>query len=428
MRNLRTLLTGWILRGFDLLNKLLGVNVRYFAKNATIMTFSYGISIMRGLITGYLVARMFPRELYGQYQFILSMAGTVGVLSLPGLVSATGRAIARGEQGIIMPIARIQFAIALIGSAVLLLIVPFLPQERASLWPLFVLAAMLFPVSQTASGVFSAATIGKTRFDVALKANMAWSSVMAASALAIIFLHPSAALLYAAGTGLPALAYLWFSRKLINHNEPRAPIKHILKYGVQLTLVSLPVSLSWYVDKLMISSLFGLNQLAVFSVGIQIPEQMKTLAKELLPVSFAVQAQGDDTMKRRMRLMSATARGTALFAIGIAVYIVAAPYLLAIVYPNYPEAVFLSQLAAITLIAQPATLLTQYLEAQAMIKPLQWTQWFSAAVFVVSLVTLIPAFGLPGAVIARGMLRLSYSLCAIFCMFVLPPAVNKQTV
>ncbi len=420
--NIRRSVTGLILKGFDFLNKLLGVDVRFFAKNATIVTVSYAVSIVRGVITGYLVARLFPRELYGQYQFILSMVGTVGVMSLPGVIVSLSRAVARGEKGVTLPVARIQCDIAIVASCVLVGIIPFLPPDRQGLWPLFLLAAILFPVSQTASSIFSAVTVGKSRFDIGLKANIAWSAGTALCVSLILYIHPSSALLYVTMTALPALSYLWFGRKVLEDGKRTAEIGPIVRYGIQLTLASLPVSLSWYVDKLLISAIFGLNQLAVFSIGILLPEQVKTFAKELLPVSFAAQAQGEDSNKRRRRLISAVGRATLIFSLGVVAYIVAAPWIYGFFFPNYPEAVFLTQLAAATLITQPAALLTQYLEAQAMLKELRYTQWISAGVFLLSLVTLIPLYGLPGAVLSRGILRLSYAACSLWCLLREPGA------
>lgn len=406
---------------FAFARRLLGFDVRFFAKNATIVTISYGVTVLRGLITGYLVARIFPRELYGQYQFILTAVGTVGAISLPGIINALSRAVARGEKGVIIPVARIQFCIALVAAMILLGAIPFLPEERKMLWPLFVLAAVIFPVSQTASTLFTAVTVGNARFDVSLKANIAWSSVMAIATLGIIFLHPSAALLYTAATTLPALSYLWFSRPLVERTTPEPTVRHIIQYGIQLTLVSLPVSLSWYIDKLMISALFGLNQLAVFTVAILIPEQAKSLTKELFPISFSIQSKGEDTFHRRKRLIHAVFRATLLFSIGIVAYIIAAPWIYSLLFPNYPEAIFLSQLAAAMLIMQPTALTTQYLEAQAMLSALRKTQWISASVFAASLVILIPLWGLAGAILCRGILRLTYAACSIYFLMTTPP-------
>ncbi|GEM_PF-1940296 len=391
-----------------ILARLLGTNVRFLARSATLVTISHGVSMLRGLITGYLVARLFPRELYGQYQFILSVVGAIAVCGLPNMGTALSRATARGEKGISLPVARIQFLISLLGSLILLAVIPLLPPERSALWPLFLLAAVIFPISQTANSFFAGLTIGNARFDATLRANLAWSAIVIVATLAILLFHPSAILLYATVTVLPALAYLWYGRKLLPTQEAAASVRHIVRYGISLTVVSLPMTLSWYLDKLLITGLLGLNQLAIFSVALLMPEQVKVWAKELLPVSFALQATGEDNRERRLRLAGIVGRMTLLFAAGIVLYIFLAPFLFAILFPNYPDAVLLSQIFSLTLLAIPSTLIAQYMEAQAMLSALRRSQWLSSVVFVIATLTLIPAYGLLGAVIARGILRCGY--------------------
>jgi O-antigen/teichoic acid export membrane protein len=404
-----------------LAHRLLGTDIRFFAKNAVFVSTGYATAVLRGIVTGYLVARLFPRELYGQYQFILSAVGAVGAFGLPGITNALSRAVARGEREAILPVARVQFLAAIVGSILLLAAIPFLPAERQALWPLFLLAALLFPVSQAAGTIFASITVGMERFSYALKANVISNAAIVLAALLILLIYPSPALLIAVTMAFPALVSLNFSRPLVLRPSPAVSVKPILRYGLQLTLANLPISLSWYVDKLMISALFGLNQLAVFSVAILLPEQSKVLAKELLPVLFAVQSRGADSPERRRRLLFVTLRATLLFFTGIIGYILLAPWIFALLFPNYPEAVWLTRIAALTLVTLPSGILTQYLEAQAMIRALQWTRWISTAVFLISLLTLIPTYGLIGAILARGLLRLSYAACSIIFMLRAPP-------
>jgi O-antigen/teichoic acid export membrane protein len=405
---------------FRLLGKMLGTNIRFLGKNATLVTISHGVSVLRGLVTGYLVARLFPREMYGQYQFILSIAGAVAVFGLPGMGNALSRAIARGEKGISLPVARIQFLFSLTGSAILLTVIPFLPAERADLWPLFLVAATIFPLSHTAINLFAGITIGNARFDTTLRANLTWSILVIIATLAILFFHPSALLLYATVTILPALAYLLFSRPFLQNTQPPPPVEHIVRYGINLTSVSLPMTLSWYLDKLIISATLGLNQLAIFSVALLIPDQVKVWVKELLPISFAMQAKGEDSWERRKRLIRIVGRSTLFFLIGIIVYILLAPLLFALLFPNYPEAVLLSQIFSVTLLAIPGTLIGQYMEAQGMLAALRRSQWLSSIIFIAATIGLIPIYGLLGAVGARCILRISY-VCFTWLFFLRTP-------
>lgn len=62
----RRLLALW-----DVVGRRLKIDVRYFAKTSTILTLHYALSVLSGLVTGYLVARLLPPEDYGGYRFSL---------------------------------------------------------------------------------------------------------------------------------------------------------------------------------------------------------------------------------------------------------------------------------------------------------------------------------------------------------------------
>ncbi len=404
-----------------LLQRLMGID-HLLAKNALVSSFGYGVSFLRGIITGYFVARMLPREVYGEYRFVMSIFGMISVLSLPNIANALFRAIARGEKGVALPVGIWQFFIALPGAAALLIVIPFLPRDRMSLWPIFVLAACLFPLYETASTVLGGVTVGRERFDVALWANVAWSTGAIVATLLIIFLHPSPLLLFLTVIGLPSIAYFSFSVPFIEKVSNFPAAKSIVLYGLKLSLIALPMSIAWYLDDVVVSAFLGLNQLAVFSVATIIPEQVKSWCKELLPVSYARQARGTDTFARRWSLLAPFGRLTFIFSLGIFAYILLTRFFFQIFFPNYMDAVLLSQIAAATIIVIiPGSLITQYMEAHAMLRPLHLTQWISAGLFCISLFTLIPAFHLIGAVLSLAVLRLSNTALSLYFFLTAKP-------
>lgn len=407
----------WLAPTLTAIGKKFGIDAHYFAKNSALVIVGHFVSVLRGIVTGYFVARFFSQEIYGEYQFILSILGMMSLFTFPGLAQSITRAWSRDDAFSLKKITKYQFNVCLVGSIILLGVIPFLQYyDRQELWPLFLAGALLFPLPPIATVHFGGATIGRARFDTILKANILWSTLIIIATLGIIFFHQSALLMLIATMAVSSVVHLvlvhWYCRGslLPQEEEGDKNTKAIIRYGWQLTVSTLPVNLVWYIDKLMISQMFGLNQLAAFSVALLIPEQVKTFAKQLLPVSFSRQAKGDDSRQRRRKLTKAVLAGTAVFAVGIALYIALAPWLMPLLFPNYEadQIVFLTSVAAVTLIVTPGTLFAQYLEAQGMIREIQWSHWTAAALFGVALVVLIPMYGLLGAVLARGIFRFSY--------------------
>lgn len=404
----------WLSPTLTRLGKRFGIDAHYFAKNSALVLIGHAIGILRGIVTGYLVARLFNQETYGQYQFMLSVVGMLALLGLPGIGNPVARAWARDEAFSLRRITMQQLKACLIGSFVLLACIPFLGYYgRQELWPLFLAAAILFPLPPIAMVHFGGFTVGKSRFDISLRAGIVWSIIMTLATLGVVLFHESALLMLIIGMTIPSLTYVWYSRGFTPPVEKGTKnTDAIIKYGWQLTFATLPVDLIWYLDKLMISQFFGLNQLATFSIALLVPEQAKIFLKQFLPISFAKQAAGNDTQDRRRKLMKAVLLGMLVFAVGIAVYIVLCPFLMPILFPNYDatEITLLTSVAALTLITMPGALFSQYMEARGMIRQIRIANWVSAVLFALSIVTLIPFYGLVGAMLARGIFRVA-SLC-----------------
>lgn len=397
------------------IGKRMGINAHYVAKNSAYVTLGHGVSVLRGIVTGYIVARLFPRTLYGEYQWILAVVGTLASIGLPELYKASARAVARGKSGALVGVAWRQLLFCLIVSALLLLMIPFLSYfHHEGVAPLLIAAAILSPLSQVSGTLFSGVTMGKGNFLLGLKANIVWSIFMIAATVGILIFKPSPLLMLIATLSIPTIVYFAFTLSHLPKKASNDGAGAIVRYGVELTLLNLPISLSWNLDDFLISAYFGLNQLAIFSVALLIPEQVKVWAGELLPITFQSQARGEDSPARRRKLIKMVGGLTLIFAVGIAVYIALAPLIFRLLFPNYLDAIYLTQLAAAILITVPSGLLTQYLEAQAMTHALRWTRWISAGTFCLSLVILIPRFGLVGALVGRGLLRLMYAVCTLY--------------
>ncbi|MEQ1849583.1 MAG: oligosaccharide flippase family protein [Candidatus Peribacteraceae bacterium] len=390
-------------------------DAHYYAKNSGFVVVGHVVGFLRGIVTGYLVARLFDQSIYGEYQFMLSIVGMISVLNLSGMPHSVTRAWARGDRFSMRRITLTQFYISAIGSCILFGAIPFLGMYgREELWSLFLVAGILFPLPPIAMVLFGGYTVGLSRFDIALKANFVWSALMMLASLIVVFMHQSSLLMLIVTMSIPSLVYLFFLRRLRPPSDTYETenTRKVVRYAWQLTFATFPSEIVWYIDKLMISHFFGLNQLALFSVAILIPEQAKIFLKQFFPISFAKQAKGGDTMARRRQLFRVVLLGTLLFAVCIALYILAAPWLMPFLFPGYEakELVLLTSVAAASLITMPSTLLSQYLDAQGLIRHNYRTNWTSAAVFAVLLVWLIPQYGLLGAVLARFGARLTSSV------------------
>lgn len=419
--------TRYLQNALQRIGKRLGVNANGLAHHSFMVTLSHIVSVLRGIVTGYLVARLFPRDLYGQYQLVLTVIGTLGAIGISDLYKAVARAIARGQPAAMWPVAKYQFYWCATESLFLIATLPFLHffGRQELLWPMLV-AASLFPFSQVAGLLLQSIVIGKQNFRLGMQVNVITTVAVILTMLVPLLVQPSISLLIVVTMGIPAAVALFVSLRRLPKAHETAAAKEVFWYGAQLTLLNAPVTLSWYLDKFLVSRYYGLGQLAVFSVALLLPEQLKVWAGELLPITFASQARGEDSKPRRLKLLRIVFGLTFVFSGLLAIYIAAAPWLFTVLFPNYTDAVGYTQLAAALLFTVPCGLLTQYLEAQAMIRELRWTRWIAAITFCVSLITLVPNLGVVGALWSRGILRITYALCVLYFLLTAPIQIKKS--
>jgi len=406
----------WLSPTLTVVGKRFGIDTHYYAKNGAIVGVGHVVTILRGFVTGYIVARFFDPQVYGQFQFMLSVIGTFGVFALSGMAHSVTRAWARGDAFSLPGVMRPQALSTLVVSALLLGCIPFLGRfGREEFAGMFAAAALLFPLAPLAMVHFGSYTVGKGRFDVGLKVTIISSVLMILITGAIIAFRQSAFLMLVASMTVTPLVQLAFSRGV--RPPPEEGTKNtdaIVRYAWQLTFATLPSELIWYLDKLLISYYFGLSELALFSVALLLPEQAKILVKQFFPITFARQAANGDSRARRSHLLRIVLAATGFFGLGIVVYIAVSPWAMPFLFPGYDAGrlVLLTGIAAFTLITVPASLITQYLEAQGMIREVRHSTWIATAAFGVSLVSLVPTFGPLGAVLARGVFRFTNAATA----------------
>lgn len=81
--------------------KYLKTDMVYLAKGSFWLSIGQVISVLSSLLLSLVLARALPQEVYGNYKFILSVAGIIGGLSLSGLGSSLTQAVAKGNYGTI---------------------------------------------------------------------------------------------------------------------------------------------------------------------------------------------------------------------------------------------------------------------------------------------------------------------------------------
>jgi len=82
-----------------ILGQFLGQEDNYFLTQGSYLSIGHVISIICGFLLSIAFARFLPKEIYGQYRYILSVVAILAIFTLPGLKTAITQAVARGFEG-----------------------------------------------------------------------------------------------------------------------------------------------------------------------------------------------------------------------------------------------------------------------------------------------------------------------------------------
>lgn len=117
-----------------------------FKGNHFWISLRYAILSLSGFLVSIIFARLGDKEIYGLYQYVLSLVSLIAVFSIPGISLSALRSVAHGKTGAVSRAVQTSILFSLIGSAVLIAIAFFqFSKEITILGTSFLLVAFLFP-------------------------------------------------------------------------------------------------------------------------------------------------------------------------------------------------------------------------------------------------------------------------------------------
>lgn len=386
------------------LNALFKTDMAYLIKGVGWLG---GAKILGSVFTFALViafANLMPVEAYGTYSYVIATISIVAITSLPGIDGSVLRSVARGFDGSFLTALWVRLRWSSIG-ALLLFITSgyYFFQENMVLGGSFLVGGLLFPLFVSFS-LFAPYLNGKKMFrELAIRKVVIKFLFAATLGIALLFTN-NVALFVALNMGVVALTGIFFTRFLISKHkgELSTPSEDgLISYGKHLTVMSILDTTAKYLDKILLWHFFGPVQVAIWAFAytpIQIAQGMvkKTAGSVALP-KFA---QNDFTQTKK----HLPAKVVKLFLILVPVamfYILSAPFLFEIAFPQYIDSVIYSQALAVLFLLIPFNFFSGFLLAHARKRDMYFIKVGFGITSIISLIIFIPLWGLWGAVVAH---------------------------
>ncbi len=358
------------------------------------------------LILSVAMARYVPKDVYGQYKYILAIVSVLSVFSLNGIGSAVLQSAARGFDGALADSfkANLRWSFAIfIGT--------FALGGYYLIAGNFVLGlGILIGGSVTpflgSFNLYSPFLSGKKEF-----ARQAWYAdfvtniIPAVALIATAYIAPRPlpliAVYFSANLAATAFAY-WRTARRLHSAAEHDP--HMLSYGKHLSLIGILGGIAGNIDQLLLFHFAGATDLAIYNFATGIPDQMKGPLKTLDAMTQARFANRESTdihasIRNKMFWLFITS------IIVIASYILLAPYLYLFLFPAYAVAIPYSQIYALSLFAMIASPAVSFLSAKKKVRE-QYAASISVSVFQIIVMSIgVTYWGLLGLIIARVLTR-----------------------
>ncbi len=389
-------------------------DIRYILANSSWVATGKAFATLTAFLLSILYARYLPKAVYGDYRYILSVLSIAGIFAVPGIGTAMARAVARGFEGTFRRgghfifLASFGISIISIGCALF-----FFYNSNTYLGWGFALCALFFPFVE-GMGNWRSYYDGKKLFKEKTLLNtldqLVYTVFMASAIGAIVLLQldPGASLLilllaYTLGEGLPNVIFFLQTLKKIPKNAPEEP--GALRYGLHLSAANIPATVANYLDVVLLYAFMSPAAVAVYSFALAIPEQLKSYLGIVTDISFpklAVQSQNAASLRDlRKTLIMKAVKTSYVTCVIVLIYIATAPFIYSIFFPRYTEAVYLSQIFALSLVLFPFGVFNTALKAEGDMQKIYGYNVMAPVIQITALVTLIPSYGLWGAVSAR---------------------------
>jgi O-antigen/teichoic acid export membrane protein len=360
-------------------------------------------------------AHFAPKEVFGAYQYIISMSAMFGLILLPGLDTALIRSVAKNKEKtfFVCEKEKLKFGIFSFFAFLAISVWYFFKKNFELALSFFIAGIFLIPLS--IFSLYLAFWQGKKRFDLQ---NLYFTFHNFLAALILIFFiifKPKVVFVvfgYFFGFAFSTFLFWFLTRKKI---DPKTKDdREAISFGKHLTIMAIPGSISAQVDNVILWQFGGGLQVAIYAYALRVVERIS----ELIPFSaLALPKMAEKSLKRKEVKKSIFDKFLKLFLFSVPftiLYIGICPLFFKIFFPNYLESVIYSQVLGLNLAFIPFSFLATAILAEGKKEELYVLNFFPQIFKIFLFFLLIPIFGIWGGVFSILISQILFSALSFY--------------
>ena len=394
------------------LGKYLHTDANYLARSTFWLNANVVISSLLAFGISVTLARLLPKEAYGTYQFILSLASFVGAFTLTSMNVAIIRAVSRGYEGSFIKSIwyQLKWSIGAFALASGISIYYFI-HDNTVLGLAMVLVALFSPVLNTFN-TYSAFITGKSDFRRLFGSYQVLNFSFSGAMFLALLLTDSPVYLVLVNFGVNSIVTIFLFFRTIRHYQPNEKEDpETFSLGKHLSLSGLISNAIASLDKILIFHYVGAIDLAIYTFAVNIPDRLFNIIRSITVSALPRFSLSTSTEIQKV-ITKKSLKFFFLSLIGATIYLFLAPFFFKIFFPTYLESISYSQIYFF-MIALSALSMLPYtaLNALGLHKELYVFNTASALFKILVIFLLIRFYGPWGLIFSRGVIGIfSYAL------------------
>lgn len=405
------------------LQKYFKIDFFYLIKGEFWLMLGKIVSIVSTFIVALAWANWMDKGIYGNYQYIISLVGLISIFSLPEMEAAIIQAVARGFEGTFIAGFKTKLKWGLLGSLSSLGIAGYYFLEGNKNLPLAFVIISVFLFLFNASLAYTGFLVGRRLFNIQVKYDVVIQAIAGLVMLSTLFCIkrflfdlPDFLIILLVITAYfisrTSLRFFFFYRTKNKFTPNTKQDPKSIPYGKKLSFSGVIDCISGSLDKILLFHYLGAVELAVYAFSILVPQQINAFLKHIGTLAlprFSLRSR-DELRKTVLKKMSYLAILVSFFVV---VYIIFAPWVYQLFFPQYLESVPYSRLFALSIIPL-AFSMGGLFRAKMMTKQIYQMRVIVPVVRAVLFIVLIPFYGILGAVLAILITRTFSAFIAVF--------------
>ncbi len=377
----------------------------YLAKGGTWLIIGQLASSASAFLLAIAFANLLPKETYGIYKYVLSISSMLTIFSLSGINTSITRTVAKGFEGSFIPSLKTKIKWGLIGSLVSLFLAGYyFWNDNTTLTFGFLITAVFLPLMDSFN-LYISLLIGQKKFKTLSSYNIVTKIIITIAMVVTLFVTKNIFLiLFTYFISYTAVRFIFLKitirKTKLNTNKDSSTIS----YGKHLTIMDAISTVAAQIDKILTFHFLGAAQLAIYSFALAMPEQIKSILKNLKSLALPKFSQGSP-QEIKKTIFKKMAKFSLLISLIVIIYILLAQYIFKIFFPQYTDSILYSQIFSISLITASSILLSSFLKAQKAKKQLYKLNILSPIITIALLVYFVYFYGIMGIIIAKVLSR-----------------------